>query len=151
MDKEEPTLFIVLSSLGFVMTKRKLLYLAIIPVAIVFLVTGLYGFKWVSRMHGQPQPRATVDMDISYLPVSKSVSSYYRLGIESGALVTEVKKGSPYDSAGIKPGDVIVSFNGIAIDDETPLFGVLRSCSDDENVTMEVWNASTTRTITISR
>jgi len=45
---------------------------------------------------------------------------------QSGALVKEVSPGSPAAKAGIKPGDVIISLNGVPVQDGTSLSGLVR-------------------------
>ena len=45
-------------------------------------------------------------------PVTPELASQFKMERPIGALVGEVAPGSPADKAGIKPGDVIVEFNG---------------------------------------
>ncbi|MFH1651265.1 MAG: trypsin-like peptidase domain-containing protein [Chloroflexota bacterium] len=51
-------------------------------------------------------------LGISLYTVDQFTAARYNLAMNQGALVTQVAQGSPADRAGIKPGDVIVSFNG---------------------------------------
>jgi S1-C subfamily serine protease len=59
-------------------------------------------------------------------------------GKPEGALVQSVDAGSPADSAGLKPGDVIVKVDGAAIDDDHPLVVRLREHQPGEKVTLTV-------------
>ncbi len=49
------------------------------------------------------------------LSVTPQVSAYYDLGVDSGALVTNVVEGSPASKSGITVGDVILTFDGVSI------------------------------------
>jgi len=48
-------------------------------------------------------------------PVTPELAAQFKMERPIGALVGEVTPGSPADKAGIKPGDVIVAFNGTEI------------------------------------
>ncbi len=48
-------------------------------------------------------------------PVTPELAAQFKMERPIGALVGEVSPGSPADKAGIKPGDVIVAFNGTEI------------------------------------
>ncbi len=60
-------------------------------------------------------------MGVSIQPVTEELASSFGLSKASGALVNGVAKGSPADKAGIRQGDVIVSFNGAEIKDSSHL------------------------------
>jgi serine protease Do len=62
--------------------------------------------------------------------VSKEVAESLGLKSAQGALVSQVEAGSPADKAGVKPGDIILKFNGTPIkrsSDLPRLVGVRRS------------------------
>jgi serine protease DegQ len=63
-------------------------------------------------------------------------------GIESGALVGDVLAGGPADTAGIRPRDVIVSFDGESITSMDELIVEIRSKAVGERVTVEVVRGS---------
>ncbi|MDP2730607.1 MAG: PDZ domain-containing protein [Dehalococcoidales bacterium] len=86
--------------------------------------------------------RSSAGLGIIYLPISRPVVVSYGLAVDSGALVTRIVEGSPSDLAGLKEGDVILSFNGMTFDEDSPLLGMMLSCPDGERVLLEVWRAN---------
>lgn len=120
-------------------------------VVIIIVLAVLFGFSLLRGQTGDvslAEPTATnrtsVGLGITYLPVNRTVSAYYNLGVDSGALVTEVVPGSPAELAGVKAGDVILSFNGTTLDEEVPLLGMIMSCPAGDMVTLEVWRVNDT-------
>jgi len=85
----------------------------------------------------------TLDLGITYLTVTPQVAMHYGLAVDSGALVTEVSKGSLADQVGVKTGDVITYFNGSAVGQQSPLLGMMRGCHMGRQVMMEVWRGNT--------
>ncbi len=67
---------------------------------------------------------------------SESWAEYYDLPM--GVLVAEVVAGSPVDAAGLKPYDVIISFNGQSIDDFDDMKKYLNQCEIGQSVKIEV-------------
>jgi serine protease Do len=68
--------------------------------------------KWVSHQliaHGTVQ-RAFLGVGIQ--PVTMPLSQQLGLDMTSGVVVTEVRRGSPAEKAGLQPGDVVVGFQG---------------------------------------
>ena len=73
-----------------------------------------------------PQLEANGEVTRGYLGVSiqsvtPDLSKALKLEVSKGALVADVVQGGPADKAGIKAGDVIVSFNGKPINDSRDL------------------------------
>jgi Do/DeqQ family serine protease len=60
-------------------------------------------------------------MGVSIQPVTEELANSFGLSKAGGALVNGVAKGSPADKAGIRQGDVIVSFNGVEVKDSSHL------------------------------
>ena len=67
---------------------------------------------------------------------SQSWAEYYNLPM--GVLVADVVSGSPVDNAGLKPYDVIISFNGQSIDDFDDMKKYLNECEIGQTVKIEV-------------
>lgn len=64
--------------------------------------------------HGKVTDRGWLGVMIQ--PVTEELAKSFGLSGEGGALVGDVVKGSPAEKAGVKRGDVILSFNGEKID-----------------------------------
>ena len=62
---------------------------------------------------GAQETASAVSLGGTYLPLAAGLTTYYDLGVYSGALVTEATSNSPADKASVKVGDVILSFNGV--------------------------------------
>jgi len=88
------------------------------------------------------EEQLSIDMGVSYLPVTPRVSQYYGLTVDSGALVTEVVPGSMAEKAGLKVGDVIVAFNGTSLGEEAPLLGIIRACPPGNPITLDFWRGT---------
>lgn len=93
---------------------------------------------------------ATVaDLGISYLQVTPGLSDYYGLGVSSGVLVTEVIPGSPADRTGVRVGDVVLSYNGVKLEGEARLLGIMMACPAGNEVTLEIWREMSIRRVAL--
>lgn len=121
--------------------------------AALSVVAVLLGFLF-SQSEQEAGPGASAvnqtspGLGITYLEVTRGLSEYYGLGVDYGALVTEVAPGSPAEQAGLQAGDVILSFNGAALEAQTPLLGMMMACPVGDTVRMEVWRGTEVRMIT---
>jgi serine protease Do len=94
---------------------------------------------------------------VRFLPIDKQLKQQRSLSVESGALVATaggtdpaVTPDSPADKAGLKEGDVIVSINGTAIDQEHPLDSLLVQFAPNDTVTLRVLRDGNTVTIQVT-
>lgn len=90
---------------------------------------------------------AALDLGVTYLPVTPGVAAYYNLGVQRGALVTEVAPNSLAADMGIKKGDVILSFNGASLEEGVSLLAMMRSCMAGSVVTMDIWDNGERETV----
>lgn len=71
--------------------------------------------------------------------LSKEVAESLGLEKLQGALVARVEAGAPAEKAGIQEGDVILKFNGIAIDKRSDLPRIVGATKPGSKVTIGVW------------
>ncbi|NNM83156.1 MAG: DegQ family serine endoprotease [Burkholderiales bacterium] len=57
----------------------------------------------------------------------------------NGALVATVEKGSPAEKAGIRPGDVIIQFNGKPVNSSTELPALVGATKPGSHVKVKIW------------
>ena len=72
-------------------------------------------------------------------PLSEELAQSFDLARPHGALVSEVVKGSPAEKAGIKRGDVILRFNGQAIDERNDLPKIVATTKVGKSVPVVVY------------
>jgi len=134
------------------MTKNKLRLIIISLFSVLVILLGLF-VLWrqsISLLPEQvPESSSAIDLGIVYLPVTPNVAAYYGLQVASGALVTEVIAGSPADRAGVQSGDVILSFNGTRLDEQIPLYGMIRTCPPGNKIALELRREGSDRIVEI--
>ncbi|MFC2045627.1 PDZ domain-containing protein [Chloroflexota bacterium] len=124
------------------MIRKKKIIACILAVSLISLVL-VFSLLPVPFMDSLSTDQAedtdiVTDLGITYLRITPELSAYYGLGADSGILVTEVKSGSFMDRAQVKTGDIICSCNGVMLDNDVSLLGLLRTCSPDDKFTFEV-------------
>jgi serine protease Do len=72
-------------------------------------------------------------------PLTKELAQSFRLKEPNGALIATVEPGSPADKAGLKPGDVVLAFNGQAIDDPNKLPRLVAATKPGQSATLRIW------------
>ncbi|MBI4296608.1 MAG: PDZ domain-containing protein [Chloroflexi bacterium] len=129
------------------MTNRRLS--SLVAVGIVLILLGSFMLYRQIRQHSLAVPRTdtTLNLGITYLPVTPKVAAYYGLGVDFGALVTEVVPNGPAAMAGIQAGDVILSFNSVRVDEGTSLYGMMVACPMGTEVELELWHSNSIRKI----
>lgn len=71
--------------------------------------------------------------------VSKEIADSLGLKEAIGALVTDVNKKSPADKAGLKPGDVIIEFNGIKVKTMRDLPRLVGQAPVGKAASLKIW------------
>ncbi|MFA5083266.1 MAG: DegQ family serine endoprotease [Hydrogenophilaceae bacterium] len=81
--------------------------------------------------------------------VSADLADSFGLGKARGALVAEVEDGSPADKAGLKPSDIILKFDGKAIDSSSDLPLLVGAAKPGSEVVMTLWRKGASRDVTV--
>ncbi len=82
--------------------------------------------------------------------VTKDVAESTGLGKPSGALVRGVESGSPADKAGVEAGDIIVKFDGKAIEKHSDLSRLVGSIKPGSKSTMTVFRRGGTKELSVT-
>jgi serine protease Do len=72
-------------------------------------------------------------------PMTKELAQSFKLESAEGALIATVEPGSPADKAGLKPGDVVLAFNGQKIDDPNKLPRLVAGTKPGQSAALRVW------------
>ena len=72
-------------------------------------------------------------------PMTKELAQSFKLESPDGALIASVEPGSPADKAGIKPGDVVLAFNGQKIDEPNKLPRLVGATKPGQSATLRIW------------
>jgi serine protease Do len=78
-------------------------------------------------------------MGVSVQNVTSDLAKSFGLEIPKGALVADVVKGGPADKAGLKRGDVILTFQGKEIPDSSMLRNDVANTEPGREVTLTIW------------
>ena len=72
-------------------------------------------------------------------PMTKELAQSFKLKEANGALIASVEPGSPADNAGLKPGDVVLAFNGQEIDDPNKLPRLVAATKPGQSAALRIW------------
>ena len=81
--------------------------------------------------------------------VNAQLAQSFGLERPMGALVSTVESGGPAEKAGVKPGDVIVSFNGKPIDRSSELPPLVAAAKPGSKANVEVWRDGKKQTLAL--
>jgi serine protease Do len=82
--------------------------------------------------------------------VSAALARSFGLDRPRGALVSTVEQGGPAEKGGLKPGDVILSFNGKPIERSSELPPLVAATKPGTKAEMEVWRGGKKQTLGIA-
>ena len=72
-------------------------------------------------------------------PMTKELAQSFRLKEPNGALIASVEPGSPAEKAGLKPGDVVLAYNGQEVDDANKLPRFVAATKPGQSATLRIW------------
>jgi serine protease Do len=82
--------------------------------------------------------------------VTRDLATSFGLDKPRGALVNSVEKASPADKAGIEATDIIVSFDGKAVESSSDLPRIVGSTRPGSTSTLEVWRKGATKKLSLT-
>ena len=82
--------------------------------------------------------------------VTRDLATSFGLERPRGALVNAVEKGSPADKAGVQATDIILAFDGKAVESSSDLPRMVGSTRPGSQSTLEVWRKGQTRKLSIT-
>jgi serine protease Do len=82
--------------------------------------------------------------------VTRELADSFGLSKATGALISNVEKGGPADKAGIQPSDVILKFDGKAVNASNDLPRIVAATHPGSKVVVQVWRKGETRELTLS-
>jgi serine protease Do len=89
-------------------------------------------------------------LGVSVQPVTADLARSFNLEKERGALVGDVVAQGPADKAGIKRGDVIVSYDGKKVDESATLPALVASTAVGKTVPVEIVRDGKTQTVNVA-
>jgi serine protease Do len=82
--------------------------------------------------------------------ITPGLAAEFKLSGQNGALVGDVVTGTPADKAGIKPGDVIIAFNGKEVSDAHNLQLTVSQSEPGSNATIKLVRNGSTKNVTVA-
>jgi serine protease Do len=80
-------------------------------------------------------------------PMTRELAQSFKLESSDGALIATVEPGSPADKAGLKPGDVVLGFNGQKIEDPNKLPRLVAETKPGQSATRGIWRDGKTEDV----
>jgi len=87
---------------------------------------------------------------VSIQEVTKELAESFGLPKPRGALVSAVEKGEAADKAGVEASDVILEFDGKAVEASADLPRIVAGTRPGSEVTMQVWRKGAARTLKVT-
>ncbi len=87
-------------------------------------------------------------LGVAVQSMNQTLANSFGMDKPHGALVSSVDAGGPAAKAGLKPGDVIVSVNGQAVDDSSDLPSMIAGMKPGTKADIQVWRDKSTKDFT---
>jgi S1-C subfamily serine protease len=81
------------------------------------------------------------ELGVAGMTVDPDIARLYGLPVDTGAVIAEVRPGSPADEAGLTQGDIIISFDGVPIRTMAELAGHVQQRQPGDRVILTVVRA----------
>jgi serine protease Do len=82
--------------------------------------------------------------------MNQTLADSFGMKQPQGALVSSVDANGPAAKAGLQPGDVILSVNGVAVDDSSSLPSQVASLKPGSTADVQVWRDKSTKDIKVT-
>lgn len=82
--------------------------------------------------------------------MNQTLANSFGMKTPQGALVSSVEPGGPAAKAGLQPGDVIMSLNGLAVTDSTSLPSQVAGLPPGSQAKVQVWRDKGTKDLTVT-
>lgn len=89
-------------------------------------------------------------LGISFQALNRGLAKSFGLNTPKGALVAKVIAGAPADKGGIRPGDIILAFNGKEVSGAFDLPAMVGSHKAGDTVTIKVWRKRKMQTLKVT-
>ncbi|MBM4462932.1 MAG: PDZ domain-containing protein [Chloroflexi bacterium] len=86
-------------------------------------------------------------LGVQVTTVTSTIQSYYRLSVNTGALIVRVSSGSPADKAGLRAGDVVTKIDNKDISTAEDLISAIGSHQVSDQVTVVYYRGSAQRVV----
>jgi len=86
-------------------------------------------------------------LGVNVQTMNQALAESFGLDRANGALVADVTPGSAADKAGLKPGDVVLSFNGRPVRDSAQLAAMVGESNPGDAAKLEIWRKGDKRTL----
>jgi serine protease Do len=87
---------------------------------------------------------------VAVQPVNQSLAQSFGLAKPGGALVSSVEENGPAAKAGIQPGDVIVAWNSVAVDESGALPGLVADTAPGKSAQARLWRNGKEQTVNVT-
>jgi serine protease Do len=89
-------------------------------------------------------------LGVGVQPVTKELAQSFGLDSPTGAVVTTVEPNSPAAKAGLRSGDVILTYNGSKIDETSLLPRLVASTKPGQKAELEIWRAGKRERVSVT-